>query len=207
MQVHATPQCNWQDAVMWRAAKGLPTHQPRIVGLQGYGGAGKSEVRKILGRCKYVARHIKKPIAEMSSVLLRAVGIENVGDYIDGELKRTPIEALGGRSATDIQQFIGTEFGRDFIHPDIWLRIWCQWADEQIAAGYGVVQESVRFANEAEAIRARGGVIVEVRRPGVGPVNSHESESLPVEPDVVVNNNGTLGDLEARVWDALRGVE
>lgn len=200
MQAHQDPKRDWHVAT-------TVTTLPRIIGLQGYGSAGKSEVRKILERCGYGARHIKAPIAEMTAVLLRAVGIENVRGYIDGGLKRAPITLLGARSATDIQQFLGTEFGRDFIHPDIWLDIWCKWADGELSDGHGVVQESVRFANEAAAIRARGGVIIEVRRPGVGPVNNHESEALPIEPDVVVNNNGTLGDLEASVWDALRGVE
>lgn len=178
-------------------------HQPRIIGLQGFGGVGKSEVRRILERRGYTARHIKQPIADMTEVLLKAVGLTDPASHVDGRRKREPISELGGKSATDIQQFIGTQFGRDFIDPGIWLRIWCRWADEQVERGRGVVQESVRFANEADAIRVRGGLILEVRRPGVGPVNSHVSEALPTTPDVVIDNDGTLDALERQVLAGL----
>lgn len=182
---------------------------PRIVGLQGYGGSGKSEVRRILERRGYVARHIKEPIAEMTRVLLDAVypGMEDkLAYFIDGHLKRTPIPELGGRTATEIQQELGTAFGRNFISPTIWLDIWARWADDRLAANQPVVQESVRFANEAEAIRARGGVIFEVRRPGIGPVNAHVSEALPVKADYVIHNTGDLSVLESRVITAMEMV-
>ncbi len=178
---------------------------PRVVGLQGYGGSGKSEVRRILEKRGYVARHIKEPIAEMAYQLLIYSGLSvmEAEMHIDVSYKRDPIPELGNRSATEIQQFLGTSFGRDFIDPDIWLNIWCRWADGELANGGRVVQESVRFANEADAIRVRGGIVVEVRRPGVGPVNGHVSESLPTTPDFVIQNTGTLADLESKVITAM----
>lgn len=179
---------------------------PRIVGLQGYGGSGKSEVRRILEKRGYVARHIKGPIADMTHCLLLAAGVDRPSSHIDGHLKRTPIPELGGRTATDIQQYLGTEFGRNFISPTIWLDIWARWADERLTANQPVVQESVRFANEASAIRDRGGVIFEVRRPGIGPVNAHVSEALPVKADYVIHNTGSLADLESRVITAMEMV-
>jgi hypothetical protein len=179
---------------------------PRIVGLQGYGGSGKSEVRRILERRGYVARHIKAPIAEMTRVLLGYVTDDDAYEYTDGPLKRAPIPALGNRTATEIQQELGTAFGRDFISPTIWLDIWARWADEQLEARRPVVQESVRFTNEADAIRARGGVVFEVRRPGVGPVNAHVSEALPAKADYVIHNTGDLSVLESRVITAMEVV-
>lgn len=178
---------------------------PLMIGLMGYGGAGKSTVRKIL--CEkhgYKARHIKAPIAEMTAVLLKAVGIREISTYVDGDKKRTPIPELGGKSATEIQQFIGTELGRDFCYPDLWLDIWLRWADGVISDGGRVVQESVRFANEAAAVRERGGLIIEVRRPGYKPVNGHVSEILPVYPDVVLDNDGSVEDLENMVGELVR---
>jgi hypothetical protein len=159
-----------------------------IIGLQGYAGSGKSTVAKYLEeRHGFARRHIKRPIADMTAQLLYSAGVvdgEDVlaWDYLDGDLKRTPIPDLGGRSATEIQQFLGTEFGRNFIHPDIWLDIWSAWAAQHPK----VVQESVRFANEAE----RCDVIWEVRRPGYGALNGHVSEALPVVVGVVLDNSG-----------------
>lgn len=167
-----------------------------IIGLQGYAGSGKSTVAKYLEeRHGFARRHIKQPIADMASVLIQAVYPdidEKVYLFTDGDLKRTPISELGGRSATEIQQFLGTEFGRNFIHPDIWLDIWSAWAKQHPK----VVQESVRFANEAE----RCDVIWEVRRPGYGALNGHVSESLPSDcPGAVLRNDGTEADLFAQV--------
>lgn len=166
-----------------------------IIGLQGYAGSGKSTVAEYLAtKHGFARRHIKQPIADMVSVLLEAVGMSpaSICACIDGNLKRTPVDALGGRSATEIQQFLGTEFGRNFIHPDIWLDIWSAWAAQHPK----VVQESVRFANEAE----RCDVVWEVRRPGYEALNGHVSESLPSDcPNAVLTNDGTEADLFARV--------
>ena len=185
---------------------------PAIIGLMGYGGSGKSTVRQFLCDAHgYQARHIKEPIAVMTTVLMNyagvAMGSTDETSYIDGDLKRQPIPELGGRSSTEIQQFIGTELGRDFCYPDLWLDIWLRWASRVTDGGGRVVQESVRFENEAEAIRSRGGMIIEVRRPGYAPVNDHVSESLPVKPDAVLDNNGTLDELGVGAESVLRGVD
>lgn len=168
-----------------------------IIGLQGYAGSGKSTVANYLAeRHGFARRHIKQPIADMvASLLVDAVPMgfdDDVSRYLDGDLKRTPIPELGNRSATEIQQFLGTEFGREFIDPDLWLDIWSRWA----AGHERVVQESVRFANEAE----RCDVVWEIRREGYGAHNGHVSEGLPcAEPDAVLVNSGSMEELYARV--------
>lgn len=167
-----------------------------IIGLQGYAGSGKSTAAAYLvERHGFARRHIKQPIADMTSVLIQAIYPdidEKVYLFTDGDLKRTPIPELGGRSATEIQQFLGTEFGRNFLHEDLWLNIWHRWAMAQ--PGH-VVQESVRFANEAE----RCDVVWEIRREGYGAHNGHVSEGLPCAEPVILWNNGSVEDLYAQV--------
>ena len=66
------------------------------------------------------------------------------------------------------------------------------------------VVSDVRFPNEAEAIRSRGGQVWRVERPGFGPVNDHVSESALAAGfhfDQVVENDGTLADLRAVVLE------
>ncbi len=171
-----------------------------IIGLQGYAGAGKSTVADYLAtRHGFARRHIKHTLARMTDVLLEDIYPEahksDIYALTDGEHKREPLAALGGRSATEIQQFLGTEFGREFIHPDLWLDIWSAWA----AGHERVVQESVRFANEAE----RCDVIWEIRRPGFEAVNGHVSESLPARADLYINNTGSVDDLHYAIEVAL----
>lgn len=174
-----------------------------IIGLQGYAGSGKSTVATYLAeRHGFARRHIKQPIADMTRVLIRAamprLSDRDIDACIDGIYKRTPIPNLGHKTPTDLQQFMGTEFGRNFIHPDIWLDIWSAWA----GGHERVVQESVRFANEAD----RCDVIWEIRRPGYEALNGHVSEALPCDaPDAIIENNGDLGKLYADIEWLLTG--
>lgn len=175
--------------------------RPRLIGLMGYAGAGKTEVKRILvERHGFVGPHIKEPLRAMCATLLREFGISErmIDRYLDGDLKRDVIPELR-RSGTELQQFVGGQLGRDFCHENLWLDAWLAKADRILSSGGRVVQESVRYANEADSIRARGGVIVRVDRPGVGPINDHPSENLPTDPDVVLHNNDSIAALRARV--------
>jgi hypothetical protein len=90
---------------------------------------------------------------------------------------------------------LGTEFGRNCLRPTIWADLWCAKVNRILAAGGRVALESTRFADEAAAIRDRGGILVEIRRPGVGPVSDHPSEAIPARADTVIENDGSLTDL------------
>lgn len=172
-----------------------------IIGLMGYGGAGKSEVARILReRHGFVTPHIKTPMSEMLRTLLRHVGHDDASchRYIDGDLKRAVIPELGVTS-TYAQQTLGTEWGRRCIRDSLWLDLWCRVVDPVLDACGRVALESCRFPNEAQAIRTRGGLLVEVRRPGVGALSGHESESIPAEADLVLDNAGSLEDLTRSV--------
>ena len=67
-----------------------------------------------------------------------------------------------------------------------------------------VVITDVRFKNEADKIRNRGGYVWRITRNGVGPVNDHISELDldDYEFDLVLNNNHSLDTLEKMVYDA-----
>ena len=79
--------------------------------------------------------------------------------------------------------------------PDYWVRIAMADLPDR------VVITDCRFLNEVEAVKAAGGIVVRVERPGVGPVNDHISDTgidaLPV--DYVIYNDGTVADLHDRV--------
>jgi hypothetical protein len=56
----------------------------------------------------------------------------------------------------------------------------------------------MRFDNEVAAIQGRKGVLVKVKRPGVGPVNDHVSDrGLPDDAfDLILDNDSTLAAWE-----------
>lgn len=91
-------------------------------------------------------------------------------------------------------------FGEDF---------WVEQLFRKIAAeGHeNVVVPDVRFPNEAAAIRAAGGFLIRIDRPGHQP-GGHVSETagVGIEFDHVVPNAGSLLELEQRVVDLVRTI-
>lgn len=79
---------------------------------------------------------------------------------------------------------------RKHLGEDVWVK-----AVERTMSLYGrYVITDVRFPNEYAWIRSKGGVIIRITRPGVGPVNEHVSEQL-ADADAYVTNDGTPGEL------------
>lgn len=161
-----------------------------IIGITGHLGSGKTEVAGILIEHGFVRQRFAQPLKDM----LRAVGIG--ADYLDGALKEEPCPLLGGASARHAMQTLGTEWGRNLIHPDLWILIWRARVKECSL----VVVDDVRFPNEAEAILSLGGAIWRVSRPGCDG-NGHISESyvdrLSVSQEIL--NNGTTDWLRRQV--------
>ncbi len=94
---------------------------------------------------------------------------------------------------------LGGRFPPDWVaafhrnaHEDVWVKALL---DGGMPARLAI--SDVRFPNEADAIRAFGGLVVRVERPGVGPINGHESEIAldGYDFDLVVVNDGTLDEL------------
>ena len=70
-------------------------------------------------------------------------------------------------------QLWGTEVCRKGFHDDIWI---ASVENKLRRSKDNIVISDVRFPNEAEAIKDRGGIIIRIDRPGVEPVNAHPSE-------------------------------
>ena len=99
-------------------------------------------------------------------------------------------------------QVLGTEVGRDMFGADIWINRLFKKV-ETFPAGQRVVITDVRFPNEADALWARGGYLIRLRREahhhfGVMDHRS-ETESAALVADHFMPNHGTLGDLHRRL--------
>lgn len=183
----------------------METHAIPIIGLTGLAGSGKDSVRALLEQHGYTGLAFADPIRDMLRTLFTATGTST--EYmLDRALKEERIPNIG-TSYRVLAQTLGTEWGRS-IDPNFWLRITGATIDASLQDSFGPVQiviSDVRFPNEADFIRQRGGQIWHVVRPGTQPVRAHESEAhaLTIPADYTILNNGTLADLQGTVLRAL----
>jgi hypothetical protein len=188
------------------------------IGLSGFAGAGKTTVALYIEqKYGYERRHIAEPLRRMLASLLRDFGMreDEIERYLTGDLKESIIPCLGITSR-QAQISIGTEWGRVQVRPDLWADLW---ARQALSSDRPVMNDSVRFPNEEEAICDAGGITILVTRPGRGPAafkwgligralyrwfgcwwGVHDSERVDrLSPSVVIENDGSLEILHAKI--------
>jgi hypothetical protein len=162
-----------------------------IIGFRGAAGAGKSTAAKyLIERYGFTTGKFSHGLKAMLRTFLRYRGVddETIERMIEGDLKEVPSPHLNGATPRWAMQSLGNEWGRDCIHPMLWVDT----EMEVTAAVPDLVFDDIRYPNEADAIRARGGVIVEIERDreDCTDVGEHLSEKQVIKPDVVVKNAG-----------------
>lgn len=177
-----------------------------LIGLAGAAGAGKGSVANVLVTgAGFVEIAFADPIYEAVAAIT-GISVEKLKDR---RIKEAVIPWLG-KSPRELLQLLGTEFGRNMIRDSIWVDRAMRTVDWHDSIGAHTVITDVRFDNEAEAIRGRGGVIWQVVRETPSCLAEdaarHASEAgiRPDLVDLVVSNNGTLEDLCGVVATALR---
>ena len=93
-------------------------------------------------------------------------------------------------------QLVGTEFGRNLIHPHLWVRACLR----RIEGRSDVVISDCRFSNEARAIRERGGLVVRLN--GRGEFGDKHLSEMALPPGLVdfeVDNSGDVGWLHEQL--------
>lgn len=178
-----------------------------IVGLVGKAQSGKSTVANIL-----TEQHgfIEVGFADA----LKEIALE-LDPLLDGDGFRLSdaVEDYGWEGAKTYPevrrtlQNLGVAIRKQ--NPTFWIDIVRDKMDRNIGADF--VIPDVRFPNELEAVACRAGDVWKVTRPGAGSVEgtqNHSSETAldNVEFSTVIDNSGTLADLNARV-NVLLGVD
>jgi hypothetical protein len=163
-----------------------------IIGLAGRKGAGKSSAARHLVRSGFGCLSFAAVIRAMLVPLLMGFGYLTYEiEKLANEDKEKKIEPLG-KSFRELMQLLGTEWGRNLIHKDLWtMAARCQ-IDR--LSNRNIVFDDVRFDNEAELIRSLGGLIIHINRGMEDQADDHASESgiegLP--GDMYINNDNTL---------------
>lgn len=198
-----------------------------IIGISGKALSGKDETGKIIMEYykekKFVVKKFADKLKEITAILL---GIQR-SDLESQEYKASVlpkdwwiykfgekiIPYVGNEGKLDehilvkttprwLLQNIGTDCFRKLIHPDVWVISTFADYDES----KNVVITDVRFKNEADAIKKRGGIVIRIKRPTDDYSITHPSETaLDDYPnfDAVINNDGTIDDLKEKVINLL----
>lgn len=160
-----------------------------LIGLSGPLGAGKSLAARLL------SVHYGLPIVPLAAPLkamLETLGVPPANLYGTPAQKAEPLAMLGGKSAREAMQTLGTEWGRQLVSESLWRDAWLA------KAGTRAIADDVRFADEAEMIRSRGGVVlrivreVEVFNPATVGHASEDFMSVPFDACVINDKCPTI---------------
>jgi len=183
-----------------------------LIGIHGYLNAGKDTLGRIIktvskddfpltqlyeAKASYVQGFdtyaFAKPIKDACQIIFGFAAAQ-----LEDRVLKELVDPRWGISPRKAMQLLGTEFGRDMIAKDIWLRRAIQQHQQNMTQGIGTVITDVRFENEAELIRSHHNAvmifIVDPHREA--PVATHGSEAgvkFDPERDLLIINDKTKG--------------
>lgn len=181
----------------------MNNHNPAIVGI--YSPAprsGKTFAATVLAHRGFQPVSFAEPLKRMATSFLVSLG------YRDDETVRLVwvdksfVVPEVGCSVRRILQTLGTEWARQSIGDDVWVRCW----QAQASRHDNVVTDDVRFLNEAKAVKAMGGQMWKVVRQNAVHDGSHSSEGGLDDWDgfdVVIHNDGSLEEFRRKIDAAI----
>ena len=152
------------------------TDQPRLIALTGAKGVGKSTYAEFLAGENGTVLSFATPIKRMLQAL---VGKE----YVFGSKKNE--ETHLGVTGRVLLQTLGTEWGRETIDQDIWVKSMRHTLTDAMFEEYRpVIIDDLRFENEAKMVRELNGEIWHIERKNFKPANdNHISEAGVTDVD------------------------
>jgi len=172
-----------------------------IIGIGYRAGSGKDTVANLLATHHGFRR---RAFADALKEAARAI-FHLDDDQLYGQLKEAE-DVFWRRSPRFILQKLGTECLRHGYDADVWVQSLRKHIIDNPDQRDWVVPD-IRFKNECQAIRDWGGVLWRVDRPGLEArgIAGHASETELdnfTGWDLVIDNGGTLQQLEVRVEEA-----
>lgn len=180
--------------------------------------------------CKWKVKKFAGKLKEIAA-LLTGCTIEQLEDQ---EFKKLDVGPDWGMTYRELLQKLGTEAMRNGLHTNVWVN--ALFADyhptpnktidesfmEQFVTGRSEVHyqlsnwiiTDMRFPNELEAVKAKGGITIRVNRPTKDLLGNNVNAQLPLtimtqhssetalddaKFDYVIDNNGTIEDLIQKV--------
>lgn len=158
-----------------------------LIGIAGPARAGKDTL------ADYLLNNLgdnwgRSSFANPMKAMLKVIGVDcsdDAKDKMDDYFDVTPRRMM---------QTLGTEWGRDLIDKDFWVKVFAR-----VNAGKSLIVPDVRFENEAELVRTNG---ILIHLTGRGGINSGHKSENPVgfkARDIVIDNSRDLEWLYAQV--------
>jgi len=178
-----------------------------LLGLSGKRGSGKDTVARFIQEARPGEWRLAKFADKIKEITALLTGLPLAVMY--SQEGKTHYLPEYGMTVGEFQQRLGTDAIRRGLHPETWV-IACM---ANIPDGQPTLITDVRLPNEADAIRARGGVVVRVegdplQQRGDGTRDdSHDTETgLDHYPHfaAVIHNTGTLDELRQKVTALLQ---
>jgi hypothetical protein len=177
--------------------------KPRLIAFAGKAGTGKTTAAAHLRRVHgYAGTPITDPMDEMLRPLLARMGVaaDEIDRRLKGDMKNDPLPNHPWLTGRRMKQAVGLEFRDAVSRPDAQgnssRTFFLDMNDADDADVPHRVNESVRYAFEADQIRAQGGIVIMLVDPddvGADPhgIDAHESERLDFEVDATIENPKT----------------
>ncbi len=123
----------------------------KVIGFVGKMYSGKTTGAKYLVETQ---QYTRLRVADgLKKMLKDGLGIDE--EYIDGNKKNEPCEELCGATVRHGMVTLGTDWGRDLIHPNLWVKRLDTQMRELIYRGHEkFVIDDIRFLNEAKWLKA-----------------------------------------------------
>jgi len=171
-----------------------------IIGLHGKARSGKDTAASYLAaKLDLTILSFAAPLKVASMELFNLTKQEAYG--LDGYDREQPHD-FWKISVRHMQQTLGTECMRNNFGQDFWVRI----MQQKLQQLDGAIISDVRFQNEADFVKAQGGVLVEIVRPDhsdslAGAQAAHSSENGVTGSDVVISNDGGLNEFYSKLFE------
>lgn len=168
-----------------------------LIGLSGYARSGKDTAAAALIEAGWERRAFADTLREFLYAVNPVIPIKGKPYRLARLVDAYGWEAVkvAHDEVRELLQRLGTDAGRKILGENVWVT----------ATLAGITQPTVvtdvRFPNEADAVRARGGLVVRVLREGTGPVNGHVSETAldDYDFDTYLVNVATVRDLQQSI--------
>jgi len=186
-----------------------------IIGLTGYARTGKDTAAEFLIKEGFERRAFADKLRESLYNLDPIIALEEVDDQCNAGTIFVRAQEIVDRLGWDVAkveyleirellQRFGTEVGRELYGTNFWVDV----VMNSLDSTQDYVITDVRFPNEADAVKAAGGVVVRILRPGVEAVNGHASDTSVdlITPDYFVFNDGTMEHFRGQILHIM-GIE